>query len=191
MPSPARADQVPARRRMRPKTRRLVLVVHVIVSVGALGLYLGLLTLAITGLTTDDPETLRTAYLAMGIFRDALIIPINLAVLASGLVLALGTPWGLLRHYWVLIKFVLTLGLATASTFGLRARIAEAIDNLPVVPTSAPDVGTVGILLVVLLPIALGIYVTTTVLAIYKPWGMTRRARRSHQAAESGGGRRA
>jgi hypothetical protein len=36
---------------------------HVIVSVGALGLYLALLTLAITGLTTGDLETLRAAYL--------------------------------------------------------------------------------------------------------------------------------
>lgn len=187
MTSLARADQIRARRGMRPKLRRLVLVLHVIVSVAALGVYLGLLTLAITGLTTDDPETLRTAYLAMGIFGDVLIFPISLAILITGLALSLGTPWGLLRHYWVLTKFALTLGLATASIFGLRARIADAIDNLSAVPQGASDVGSVGVLLVFLIPIALGIYITTTVLAIYKPWGLTRRGRRAQGAARSGG----
>jgi hypothetical protein len=186
MTSLASASEVRAPRRMRPKLRRLVLVVHVIVSVGALGLYLGLLTLAITGLTTNDPETLRTAYRAMGIFADVLIIPISLAILITGLTLALGSQWGLLRHYWVLTKLLLTLGLATASIFGLRARIAEAVGNLPAVGVPASDVGMVGVWLVVLLPIALGVYATTTVLSIYKPWGLTRRGRRARQAASSG-----
>jgi hypothetical protein len=166
MTSPAREAPVRPRRRLRPKTRKYVLVVHVIVSVGALGLYLALLTPAITGLTTGDLETLRAAYLAMGIFSDTLIIPINLAVLITGLVLSLGTQWGLLRYYWVLTKFLLTLGLATASIFGLRARIADAIGNLSSIPTRASDVGAVGTLLVILLPIAVLNYATTTVLSI-------------------------
>jgi hypothetical protein len=188
MASLASTDQIRARR-MRPGTRRLVLSLHVIVSVGALGVYLGLLTLAIAGLTTDDPERLRTAYTAMGIFGDVLIIPVSLAILITGLTLGLGTRWGLLRHYWVLTKFVLTLALAAASTFGLRARIADAVDNLPAVSAGAHDVGSVGVLLVFLLPVALGVYVTTTVLAIYKPWGLTRRGRRLQQAAAELGGR--
>ncbi|MGH3567595.1 MAG: DUF2269 domain-containing protein [Pseudonocardia sp.] len=171
----AAAPRTPARpRRLRPSTRRLVLVLHVAVSVGALGVYLGLLTLAITGLTTDHPETLRTAYLAMGIVADILIIPVNLAILITGIVLALGTRWGLLHHYWVLTKLVLTLGLATASIFGLRARIAEAIDHLPAGPATVVDVGPVGVLLVILLPVALAIYLATTALSVYKPWGRTR-----------------
>jgi hypothetical protein len=102
----------------------------------------------------------------MGIFSDTLIIPINLAVLITGLVLSLGTQWGLLRYYWVLTKFLLTLGLATASIFGLRARIADAIGNLSSIPTRASDVGAVGTLLVILLPIAVLNYATTTVLSI-------------------------
>jgi ABC-type anion transport system duplicated permease subunit len=122
----------------------------------------------------------------MGIFGDVLIIPVNLTILITGLVLALGTPWGLLRYYWVVTKLVLTLGLATASIFGLRARIADAADNLSAIPEGARDVGTVGILLVVLLPIALGVYVTTTVLGIYKPWGRTHRGRRTQRTAPAG-----
>jgi hypothetical protein len=182
MASLAGTDQ-PRSPRMRPGTRRLVLALHVIVSVGALGVYLGLLTLAVAGLTTDDPERLRTAYTAMGIFADWLIIPVALAILVTGVTLGLGTRWGLLRHYWVATKLVLTLALAVASIFGLRARIHDAIDQLPAVSAGAGDVGSVGVLLVFLLPVALAVYITTTVLAIYKPWGMTRRARRLRREA--------
>jgi hypothetical protein len=40
------------------------------------------------------------------------IVPLAVAALLTGLVMALGTPWGLFRHYWVLISLVLTI-LAT------------------------------------------------------------------------------
>jgi hypothetical protein len=188
MASLAGIDQ-PRSPRMRPGTRKLVIALHVIVSVGALGVYLGLLTLAVAGLETDDPERLRTAYMAMGIFGDWLIIPLSLAILVTGLTLGLGTRWGLLRHYWVATKLVLTLALAAASTFGLRARIHDAIDALPAASSGAGDVGSVGVLLVFLLPVALAVYITTTVLAIYKPWGMTGRGRRLQRetAAEVSG----
>lgn len=65
------------------------------------------------------------------------------------------------------VKLVLSLLLGTASIFGLRARIAEAIGNT--IATSDP--GSVGTFLFVVLPIAVVIYVINTTLAIYKPWG--------------------
>jgi hypothetical protein len=153
---------------MRPRVRQFVLLVHVLVSVGALGLYVALLTLAMTGLETRDSEQLRVAYLALGVFSDTFIIPVNVAVLTTGLLLGIGTHWGLFRYYWVAVKLVLSLLLATASIFGLRARIAEAIGNT--IATSHP--GGVGTFLVLVLPIAVAIYVINTTLAIYKPWGI-------------------
>jgi hypothetical protein len=101
-----------------------VLLVHILVSVGALGLYLALLTLAIVGLETRDAERIRVAYLALGVFSDTFIVPINIAVLTTGLVLGIGTHWGLFRYYWVFAKLVLSLLLGTASIFGLRKRSA-------------------------------------------------------------------
>jgi hypothetical protein len=37
------------------------------------------------------------------------IVPLALASVLIGIVNALGTPWGLLRHYWVLTKLLLTV----------------------------------------------------------------------------------
>lgn len=170
------AAVVGPRRRMRPPVRRLVLVLHVAVSVGAIGIYLGLLSLAVAGLTTQDRATLQAAYVSMGIVAEFLIIPVSLAIVVTGLVLGLGTKWGLLRHYWVLTKLLLTLGLAAASIFGLRARIADAIGSAA--DGALDAIRLQGTVLVVLLLVALAIYATTTVLSIYKPWGKTRRGRR-------------
>lgn len=53
-----------------------------------------------------------------------------------------------------------TSELGWRSIFGLRARIDDAISNLPTDPATTGDVGPVGIVLVILLPIAVAIYLT-------------------------------
>jgi hypothetical protein len=50
----------------------------------------------------------RAAWIAMELIGWYVIVPLSLAALLSGVVQALGTPWGLFRHYWVLITFLLT-----------------------------------------------------------------------------------
>lgn len=42
-----------------------------------------------------------------------MLAPPSVSVLLTGVVQAVGTPWGLFRHYWVIAKLVLTVG-ATA-----------------------------------------------------------------------------
>ncbi|CAL9465643.1 hypothetical protein SUDANB37_02744 [Streptomyces sp. enrichment culture] len=105
--------------------RRTLLVTHVAVSVSWLGLSLGLLALGITAYTTQDASLTRAAYRAMEVFAEWLLAPVALVTLASGLVLSLGTPWGLARHYWVWTKFWLTLVTAAATVYALRPEIAR------------------------------------------------------------------
>jgi hypothetical protein len=45
----------------------------------------------------------------MGLLVSYVIVPLALTSLLSGLASAFGTKWGLLRHYWVLIKLLLTI----------------------------------------------------------------------------------
>ena len=42
---------------------------------------------------------MRGAYLAMDLIGWFVIVPLSLASLLTGLVQALGTTWGLFRHY--------------------------------------------------------------------------------------------
>ncbi|MEU7026629.1 DUF2269 domain-containing protein [Streptomyces sp. NPDC046275] len=154
--------------------RRALLVVHVAVSVAWLGLSLGLLTLGLTAYTTQDPTLTQASYRAMKVFADWLLAPVALVTLGSGLVLSLGTPWGLARHRWVWIKFWLTLATAAATIFALRPEInhaaAEGVPDSSLV--AAPMVSTTA-------------YLFMTAISVLKPWGLTRRGRRLRESAKS------
>ncbi len=152
--------------------RRALLVLHVAVSVSWLGVTLGLLALGITGWTTDSPEMTAVAYRAMKVFGDWLVLPLALSALGTGLVLSLGTPWGLARHRWVYLKFWLTLVALLLSVFSLR----PGIDHLAAGATTgtpAPDLA-----LVVAPAVASTLYFFLTAISVLKPWGLTRRGRR-------------
>jgi hypothetical protein len=159
--------------------RRALLVLHVVVSVGWLGLTLGLLVLGITGAATGSPETAAAVYRSMKIFGDWLVVPISLLSLTTGLVLSLGTPWGLARHHWVHVKFWLTLAATGASIFALRATIdaaATAVSRGSGTAATAPS-------LVAAPSVALTLYVFMTAISVLKPWGLTTRGRRLRATA--------
>ncbi|MFJ9483549.1 DUF2269 domain-containing protein [Streptomyces mirabilis] len=157
-----------------------MVVVHVVVSVSWLALMFCLLTLATTALATNDADTLRTAYRAMGMLGDALIIPLSLLTLVSGVVLALGTLWGLFRYYWVSTKFWLTLAATVASIFALTARLHDAVDAVarhPVGSISAMDLGFIRYNMVIVPAVALLLYLANVILSVFKPWGRRSTAR--------------
>ncbi|MBV2155879.1 DUF2269 domain-containing protein [Kitasatospora sp. SUK 42] len=159
---------------MSPGARKRLVVLHVVVSVSWLALMLCLLTLAVTALTTDDADRLRTAYRAMGMLGDTLVVPLSLLSLLSGVALGLGTSWGLFRYYWVSTKFWLTLGAMTASVFALTARLHDAVrvaDAHPTGPIPASDLGFVRYNTVIVPAVALSLYLFNVVLSVYKPWG--------------------
>jgi uncharacterized membrane protein len=87
-------------------------LIHIISTVSWIGAVAVFLALSIAGLNSQDNQIVRAAYLSMELTARLVIVPLSLVSLLSGLVQSLGTKWGLFRHYWVLVKFLLTL-LAT------------------------------------------------------------------------------
>ncbi|MDP3892320.1 DUF2269 domain-containing protein, partial [Nocardioides sp.] len=108
--------------------------------------------------------------------------PLAVSSLVTGIVQSLGTPWGLFRHYWVLISLFMTvfatviLLLHMGDVDALAARAAD--------PSS--DVGSlqgdlfhsIGGLVVLLVPL---------VLNLYKPRGLTRYGWRKQQEQRAAG----
>jgi DMSO/TMAO reductase YedYZ heme-binding membrane subunit len=132
----------------------------------------------------QEAETLRACYLAMGLITWYVIVPLALASLLTGLIMSLGTRWGLFRHYWVLISLLLTV-IATVvllmetQTIGYFATIAadpaaSGDDLRSLGGTLVHSVGGTVVLLVIL------------VLNVYKPRGMTRYGWRKQQAEKLG-----
>src|SRR5262245_40877106 len=117
-----------------PPIRKTVLVTHVGTSVGWLGALTGYLALDITAAVSTDIATVRGAYVGMGVLVEYAIVPTALTSVLVGIINALGTPWGLFRHYWVLVKLILTLFAA-----GVLLHEAGPVGYLANLATSSSD----------------------------------------------------
>jgi hypothetical protein len=162
--------------------RRLSLTAHVTFSVGWLGAVVAFLALSIAGLTATSGAAVRGAYLAMDLIGLYVIVPMSILALATGLIEALGTSWGLLRHYWVLAKFIITVvatGLLLLHQFKAVDSAAQRV--LGAATGTLPNAGALGMQLVVDASLAILALLTATALAIYKPRGLTARGRRMQQ----------
>ncbi|MET9493957.1 DUF2269 domain-containing protein [Streptomyces sp. NPDC006552] len=164
--------------KLRRRPRRALLVVHVTASASWLGVTLGLLTLAVTATATGAGPAVEASARAMKLFADWLVIPVALLTLVSGLLLSLGTPWGLARHRWVYIKFWLTLVTTAASVFALRPGVDDAVVTL-----SAGEALTRPTDLLAGPIVSLTSYVFMTAISVLKPWGLTRRGRKHRASA--------
>ena len=94
---------------MTPALRRFTFTTHITSSIGWVGAVLAFLALAIIGFTSDDPLKVRGAYLLMAPAAWFVLVPLAHASLLSGIVLSLGTTWGLFRYYWVVLKLGITV----------------------------------------------------------------------------------
>jgi hypothetical protein len=157
--------------------RKIALTVHIGSSVGWLGAVACFECLAIIGLASRDSLMARSAYLPMERVAWFVIVPFAVASLLSGLVMSLGTQWGLLRHYWVLAKFlinIVAIGLLILHTRLIHVLASAAADEM----RFTADLRGRKIQLVVVAGVALVALVTATTLAVFKPRAMTAYGRR-------------
>jgi hypothetical protein len=169
---------------MSPSARKLALTAHIATSVGWLGAVAGFLALAAIGLTSDDARVVRGVYLVMEPAAWVALVPLSFASLLTGFVSALGTPWGLVRHYWVVFK--LLINLVSTGILLVYMGTFRAMADLAADPNA--DLGTVRNASPVLhAALALLGLLAATVLAVYKPRGVTRYGRR-HQQRQRGAG---
>ncbi|MFD2027322.1 DUF2269 domain-containing protein [Promicromonospora aerolata] len=159
-----------------------MLTVHVASSVGWIGAIVAYIALNMPVYFSNDEEAVRAACLMMEPVLRYALIPLAAVALVTGIVQALGTPWGLLRHYWVTISLVLTAFAFVILVLHLpavEAMAAVAADPMADTGQLGGDLfHAVGGLVVLLVPL---------VLNIYKPRGMTRygwrRAQDRHTAS--------
>jgi hypothetical protein len=166
---------------MTPRLRKLALTAHVTSSIGWLGAVAAFLALAVAGMTTQDAQLMRAAYLAMELTTWFVIVPLAFISLLSGVISSLGTNWGLFRYYWVWLKLLITI----LATIVLLVH-TQPIDLLAGAATNttvfSADLQSLQFLMVTASSAALVVLIVLTVLSVYKPPGMTRYgARRQHE----------
>jgi len=155
-------------------SRKVWLTLHIGIGVGWLGVGLGMLFLSIVGMTTDRHEVRHHTYALMESFDLALAIPSAFLAIFTGAVVSLGTPWGLVKHRWVLAKLIIALSLPVLSTF--ESTWVEVLVERTEDPAAEP--GRTGIQLIGILAVFLTLLWTATILSVFKPGGRTRWGRR-------------
>jgi hypothetical protein len=160
--------------------RRAVLSAHLTVSIGWTGAVVAYLALGVTAVTTSQPETIRAAWVGMELTGWYVIVPLALLSLASGVVMAAGTRWGLFRHYWVIFSLALT-GFAVTALLLHMPQVSAQTDvartsDARVLGELGGDLAHPAIGLVILLVVQ--------VLNLYKPRGLTRHGYRTQRRSE-------
>lgn len=159
--------------------RKAALTAHVTSSVGWLGAIAAFLALAVAGVASRDAQTIRGCYLAMEVAIRFVIVPLALTSLLTGFVSSVGTSWGLVRHYWVLVKLLITV-VATVVLLLQLAPISSLADVAAHTTPVDADLHGTRISLVAHAGGGLLVLFVTTILAVYKPRGTTRYGRRQH-----------
>lgn len=152
--------------------RKIVLTTHVVTSIGWFGAVAAFLVLSLVGVGSTDQELVRAAYLAMKVIVWSIIVPFAALSLGSGIVSSLLTKWGLFRHYWVLLKLVVTSG----ATFLLLVH-TQAVDQLATITAMTAALNAyphgIQIKMVVTSGATLVVLIMLTGLAVFKPRGLT------------------
>ena len=156
---------------MAPRVRKMVLTAHIAISVGWIGAVAAYLALDVTVATSPNVATLRIAYGGMALIAGNVIVPLAIAALVTGILVSVGSRWGLFRHYWVIISLVLTAAALTVLILE-----TQTINHLARVATdpgaSDEDVRSLGSTLVHSIG-GMVVLVVVLVLNMYKPRGMT------------------
>ena len=160
------------------RTRKGVLVVHAVSAGAWIGIDVVMGVLVFTALLAGSEGTRALCYQALKLFAVWPLIVTGLVCLASGVVLGLGTKYGLVRYWWVPIKLALNVVLVVLVVFALRPGVIEMAEqgrrfmagetaSLAVGGLIFPPIVSTSALLV------------ATVLAVFKPWGRIRKRQSS------------
>jgi uncharacterized membrane protein len=156
------------------RTRKGVLVVHIVSGGVWIGIDVVMAVFIFTALLADDDNTKALCFRALELFTVWPLLTTGLVCLASGVVLGLGTKYGLVRYWWVAIKLVLNIVLTALVPFALAPEVSRAAEQGWRFAAGEPASLVVGNLIFppIVSPTALLIAV---VLAVFKPWGRIRK----------------
>ncbi|WAL49765.1 DUF2269 domain-containing protein [Rhodococcus pyridinivorans] len=161
-----------------PRTRLAARTVHIGAAAGWLGAVFTYLVVAAAALSGAASDQIAGSYQVLALITVAVLVPLSLTTLVTGMVCSLGTPWGLLRHYWVLFKLVLNLvatavlllytrSIEDAASIAAKPDWSDTDRRVLADPTHVVHAGA-----------ALIVLVAALVLAVYKPRGLTRYGQR-------------
>ena len=157
---------------MPPGVRKFALTAHITFSVGWIGAVVAFLALVVAAMISRDAPMLRATWIAMELIGWHIIVPLSLASLLTGLVMSLGTPWGLFRHYWIVAKLLINI-LSTLILLVHMQPISHLAGIAAETTFSAGEHLQLRIQMVIASAAAVLALLVATALGVYKPRGLT------------------
>jgi phage shock protein PspC (stress-responsive transcriptional regulator) len=159
-----------------PLVRKSLTVVHAICGIGWMGVDIAVFALLMTARTTDDPALVASGFNAIRIIVPLAVPALSLGMLATGVLLGLGTRWGLIRYWWVLVKLIMAL-IMVVLVFASLVPAVTSISVLAPTATSADELrarlGSLSDMLLFPPIVSFLMLGVATVLSIFKPWRRT------------------
>jgi Predicted integral membrane protein (DUF2269) len=104
-------------RRFPQGLRHAVLTVHIAMSVGLLGDSAGFLAVAIKAARSGDSRVMQDLGGVLNMFGMVFGIPLSVGAIVTGVLLGLGTKWGVFRYPWVTTKLLLIVSVMLVGGF--------------------------------------------------------------------------
>ena len=134
-----------------------------------------LFLLLLNARTTTNVTEAVSGYTAVSLIVPIAGPPLCLGILLTGLLLGWGTAWGLFRHWWVLVKLLLSMTMTILVFVGLLPAI-HSIPGMAQLETADAVRQKLGALTVQLMfppAVSFGMLGAATILSIFKPRGLT------------------
>ena len=172
--TPTRATTSTRPRRLGARTRKAVLVVHIVSAGSWIGLDVVMAVLVFTGLFTGDNRVKALCFQVLELIVIWPLLSVGLLCLVSGVVLGLGSKYGLVRYWWVAAKLVINVLFNVLVLVSLRPGAADVAEQGRRLADG--DVATIAVGGLVFPPIVSPtMLIVAVLLSVYKPWGRIRR----------------
>ncbi|MEK5440722.1 hypothetical protein [Fredinandcohnia sp. FSL W7-1320] len=110
--------------------RKWILIPHILFSAIMVGNMATFVILNITVLTTSDPFLITSCYKIMNILSDTSIKASTIGATVTGIILSVGTHYGLFKYWWIIVKEILTVLLIGINLWGMYSWTLEALENI-------------------------------------------------------------
>lgn len=173
--------------RFPPRLRKSMLFIHIVTGVGWMGIDIALAILVYGALRSDDAERVAASYLATGYIGMIAVPVLSLSMTITGIILSIGSGFGLLKHWWVFVKLIISLALCALVWIALLPEL-RTLPDMVEMGASADEVrdrlGPATAALLYPPVVSFTMMAIASLLSIFKPWGKTpwtpqRKARRS------------
>jgi uncharacterized membrane protein len=153
-------------------------VCHIVAAGTWIGIDVVLATLVFTAWATGDVQTKAVCYQALELFAIWPLTTAGVVSLVTGVVLGLGTKYGLVRYWWVAVKLATNLVLTTLVLLVLRPGVEGVAEYGRRLAAHRPGDADVGFLIYPAV-VSLSALLAAVVLSVFKPWGRIRRLPRA------------